>query len=291
MSIVDSAQQPPLVLNYLTPPVRQRNAEAGDRPCVGLVLGAGAYRGAAHVGVIRALEREGIPIDLIVGSSAGALAGVMYSAGMSVDLMEAALRKLKLQDLFTPSMGSDGFTDLGPARRGIESFIGADRDIRSFPRRFACIAADALTGEAVVICRGHAASAVEASMAVPGLVRPVPFDGRHLVDGGVVQPMPVTVARGLGADLVIAVDVHVPRYGSRIARSPAESLSHCFDMAVQRLCDAEARSANVVIRPDLGQFKQDLGNVSGFLNAGELAGRAAIPQIRNLLGHAQALTH
>jgi NTE family protein len=257
-----------------------REGGGGVRATVGIVLGAGSFRGAAHVGVMRALERAGIPIDLVVGVSAGALAGLMYCAGMSVAGMDEALRRLKLEDLFTPATGPDGFTDMRPVRAAVESLIGADRSIGSLPRRFACVATDALAGTPVVISEGNATSGLLASMALPGLVRPAEHEGRLFFDGGVVQPMPVSVARALGAQFVIAVDVHVPRFGSRIARHPAESLTHAYDMAVQRLCDIELATADVVIRPELKQFEQGLGNVADFLAAGERAGADAVDAIR-----------
>ena len=260
---------------------------------IALALSVGSYRGAAHVSVIRALERAGIPVHLVVGTSTGALAGVLYSAGVPVDRLDAALRTLRLENLFSASIGPDGFTDMAPARAGIEALIGGQRDIRSFPRRFACIAADALTGEAVVLDAGDASLAVQASMAVPGLVRPVRIGDRMLVDGAVVQPMPVSVARALGARVVVAVDVNVPRFGGHPPRHPAESLNHCLDMAIQRLCALELATADVVVRPDIAHIKQDLAGVDSLLRAGEAAGEAAVAAIRQRLGQhpSQALAH
>ncbi len=253
---------------------------------IALALGVGSYRGAAHIGVIRAIERAGIPVCLVVGTSTGALAGVLYSAGVPVDRLDAALRTLRLENLFSGSIGPDGFTDMGPVRSGVEAMIGGRRDIQSFPRRFACIAADALTGEPVVLDAGEAGLAVQASMAVPGLVRPVRIGDRVLVDGAVVQPMPVSVARALGARVVVAVDVNVPRFGGQPPRHPAESLNHCLDMAIQRLSAVELAGADVVVRPAIAHIKQDLAGVDSLLSAGEAAGEAAAAAIRRHLGQA-----
>ncbi len=251
---------------------------------VALVLSVGAYRGAAHVGVIRALEQAGVPVNLVVGTSTGALAGVLYGGGVPVDRLGAALRALRLESLFSPGIGPDGFTDMAPVRPGIEAMLGGPRQIESFPRRFACVAADALTGEAVVLDTGDAGLAVQASMAVPGLVRPVRHGNRLLVDGAMVAPAPVSVARALGARVVVAVDVNVPRFGSQPARHPAEAINHGLDMAIQRLIAWELAQADVVIRPGIANLKQDLGNVDALLQAGESAGHAAVAEIRRRLG-------
>ncbi|MEJ7931859.1 patatin-like phospholipase family protein [Ramlibacter sp. AN1015] len=263
----------------------------GPARCIGLVLGAGSFRGAAHVGVIRALERQGIPIDLVVGTSAGALAGMMYAAGFTADYMDAALRRLRLEDVFTRTPGQDGFTDMRPLQGIIGSLLGADRRIPSLPRAFACVAADALSGRPVILSDGDVATAVEASMAVPGLVRPVRHEGRLLVDGSVVAPVPVSVARSLGADLVIAVAVDVPRHGQQVARHPAESLTHCFDMAIHQLGELELAQADVVIRPDIARFEQSLDRTGEFLAAGERAGDEAAARLRTQLAVRLATQH
>ncbi len=251
---------------------------------VALVLSVGAFRGAAHVGVIRALEQAGIPVNLVVGTSTGALAGVLYGGGVPVDQLGAALRTLRLESLFSAGIGPDGFTDMAPVRPGIEAMLGGPRQIESFPRRFACVAADVLTGEAVVLNTGDAALAVQASMAIPGLVRPVRHGNRLLVDGAVVAPAPVSVARALGARVVVAVDVNVPRFGAGPARHAAEAINHGLDMAIQRLIAWELSQADVVIRPGIANLKQELSSVDALLRAGESAGHDAVAEIRRRLG-------
>lgn len=247
---------------------------------IGLALGAGAFRGAAHVGVIRALEREDIPIDLVVGCSAGALVGLMYCAGFSTSYMQAGVRRLNPDNVFCRSPGQDGFIDMAPLREILEELIGPETTIEKLPRRFACVAADALTGELVVLSKGPAIPAVQASMAIPGLVRPVVHQGRPLVDGSVVLPIPVSPARALGADHVIAVDVFMPRHGTKIARHPAESLSHCFDMALRRIADIEMRAADDQIQPDLRGIPPGLDRSEDLLAAGELAADPVARRIR-----------
>ncbi len=256
-----------------------RAARAGPAR-IGLALGAGAFRGAAHVGVIRALEREDIPIDLVVGCSAGALVGLMYCAGFSTRYMQAGVRRLNPDNVFCRSPGRDGFIDMAPLREILEELMGPETTIESLPRRFACVAADALTGELVVLSQGPAIPAVQASMAIPGLVRPVVHAGRQLVDGSVVLPIPVSPARDLGADHVIAVDVFMPRHGTKIARHPAESLSHCFDMAIRRIADIEMRGADVPIQPDLRGIAPGPDRSEALLTAGELAANLVARRIR-----------
>jgi NTE family protein len=250
------------------------------RSRIGLALGAGAFRGAAHVGVIRALEREDIPIDLVVGCSAGALVGLMYCGGFSTSYMRTGIQRLNPDNVFSRSPGRDGFIDMAPLREILEELMDPETTIESLPRRFACVAADALTGELVVLSKGPAIPAVQASMAIPGLVRPVVHEGRQLVDGSVVLPIPVSPARALGANRVIAVDVFMPRHGKKIARHPAESLSHCFDMALRRIADIEMRGADVPIQPDLRGIPPGLDRSEELLAAGELAANPVAHRIR-----------
>jgi len=257
--------------------------QAGGRPRVGLALGGGALRGAAHVGVLRVLEGEGVPIDFVAGTSAGAVAGIMYCSGLSVDQMDTALRSLRFKEVFRWTLPRTTLWDSTPVRRTLERHIGSNVCFADLRTPFACVAADAATGESVVMTAGDALSAVQASMALPMLVRPVTREKRVLVDGGVVQIVPAMVARSMGADLVIAVPVSVPGYAAGAPRNLFESLVHGFDMASQRLCESELEWADVVVRPSFGDGGQSLDQIIPFIKAGEEAARQALPRIRQRL--------
>lgn len=174
---------------------------------IGLVLGSGAARGWAHIGVIRALHEAGIEPDLVVGCSIGAFVGAAY-ADHQLDRLEEWATKLSWRDVL-------GFLDVtlsGGLIKGeklIEFFERQFTDvaIEKLAKPFACVATDLETGREVWLREGSTAAAVRASIALPGLFAPVERDGRLLVDGGLVNPVPVSLARALGAETVIAVDL------------------------------------------------------------------------------------
>ena len=179
-----------------------------NRKKIGLALGSGSARGFSHIGIIRVLVQEGIPVDCIAGTSIGAVVGAFYASATLQDY-EVFLKSLdwkKVTSLLDPLFPVSGL--LGGKR--IEKFLASllhDRTIEDFSLPFAAVAADVVTGEEVVLTQGNAVKAVRASMSLPGIFTPVFLQDRFLVDGGVVSPVPVHAARMLGADVVIAVNL------------------------------------------------------------------------------------
>lgn len=178
-----------------------------NRPRIGIALGSGSARGWAHIGVLRALAAEGVTPDLICGCSIGSFVGAAYADG-DLDALESWVTSLTPQDVF-------GLLDVR-LRSGLikgdrlmrffsERFVGQDFASLSIP--FACVATDLQTGREVWLDEGSVADAVRASIALPGLFAPVRRERRLLVDGGLVNPVPVSLARAMGADVVIAVDL------------------------------------------------------------------------------------
>ena len=174
---------------------------------IGFALGAGSARGWAHIGVLRALSDEGVKPDLIAGSSVGALVGAAFAAGR-LDQLETWALALDWKSLL-------GLLDIR-LRGGLikgervadffrEQFV--EREFSELAIPFAAVATDVASGQEIWLREGRVSDAVRASIAVPGLFRPVLREGRHLVDGGVVNPVPVSLCRAMGADVVIAVDV------------------------------------------------------------------------------------
>jgi NTE family protein len=196
-----------------------------DRPLIGLVLSSGGARGAAHTGVLKVLEEHGVPIDIIVGTSMGAMVGGVYAAGVSIEKIEEEWIKtdiIRVARNFLPTFPLHGWSSGSSVYRMLQNLLG-DARIEELPIKFAAVAADIETGEEVVIREGLLVDAIRASSSVPGLFVPAEREGRFLVDGGLVNPLPVDVARRLGADAVIAVDVGY--YPRRIERRPGPGLT------------------------------------------------------------------
>lgn len=193
------------------------------KPKIGLALGSGSARGWAHVGVIRALEDAGVRPDIVCGCSIGALVGAAYVDG-DLDRLEKWITGLAWKDVL-------GLMDLrfsGGLIKGdkLISFLEQhfiDKDMSELPLPFGCVATDLANGREVWLREGSVVAAVRASIAVPGLLAPARRDGRLLVDGGLVNPVPVSLCRALGADVVIAVDLGSDIVGSSLRRGvPAE---------------------------------------------------------------------
>jgi NTE family protein len=191
---------------------------------VGIALGSGAARGWAHIGVLRSLERLGIKPEVVCGTSVGALIGGVYLGGRLDELEEWArqLNKLRLSRLFDLQLGHGG---LIAGRRIIEVLHPElrDRVIEHLPRRFACVTTELGTGHEIWLQEGNLVDALRASCALPGLLPPVRIDGRWLIDGALVNPVPVSVCRALGARLVIAVNLNSDAFGKSGADPAGEN--------------------------------------------------------------------
>lgn len=184
------------------------------RKRVGLALGGGVARGAAHIGVLSVLEDAGIPIDCIAGTSAGSVIGAVYSAGMDLAQMRALAVDMDWRRIARPVWPRRGLISFAGLEPWIESYIG-DLAIQDLVLPFAAAATDIYAGEMVLLRKGRLATAVRASSSVPGIVEPVEIDGRLLCDGGISANLPVQAARELGADYVIGVDLFAPEYDGR----------------------------------------------------------------------------
>jgi NTE family protein len=256
------------------------------RPRLGLALSGGAARGMAHVGVLRAFEENSIPIDFISGTSAGALVGGVYAAGMTVDDAETIGRGLHWRDVGRLTLSRLGvqsnarMEDLLRARLPVTRF----EDLR-IP--FAAVATDLNSGEAVVMSEsGDLPFAIRASCCVPGWYIPVTDpDGRQLVDGGLVANIPVTQARDLGADLVVAVDVNSE--GAKFLGPPHSVIGILLQtmMVVQRTAALhQLKAADLVIRPRVGHIRWDeMARADELLTAGYSAATEKIDEIKSLL--------
>lgn len=249
---------------------------------VGLALGGGAARGFAHIGVIKALEAQGIVPDIVVGTSAGAVVGALYAAGNTgFELQKLAHRldETKLADWSVPDRGV-------LKGEGLQKFVNdavANRPIEGLKKPFAVVATDLQSGQSILFRTGNTGMAVRASATVPGVFRPVGINGHEYVDGGLSSLVPVHGARQLGADVVIAVDISAPP-GNRPLRGTLDILLQTFTIMGQNLARYELRDAEVVIRPQVGSVgSTDFLARHDAILEGEEAAQAALPQIREAI--------
>ena len=200
---------------------------------IGLALGVGAARGWAHIGIIQGLVDIGIRPDVVCGTSAGALVGGSYAAGHLEELEKwlLSLDRLSVARFFDLSLTSGG---LIAGKRIIGFFVDrfGDYDIQSLPKTYGAVATDLMTGHEVWFRSGSLMDAVRASISMPGIFEPFQLDGRWYVDGGIVNPVPVSLCRSLGADIVIAVDVNSGRIGKLPDNSKLKSSNKTEDETV-----------------------------------------------------------
>lgn len=251
-------------------------------PKIALVLGGGAARGFAHVGVIKVLEAQGIVPDFVVGTSAGSLVGALYAAGYS----GADLERVALQ-LEERAIGDWSLPDRGFFRgEALQSFVNRavqNRPLEKLNRVFAVVATDLQSGEQMVFRRGNTGMAVRASSSVPGVFQPVTINGREYVDGGLTSPVPVRAAKALEAGLIIAVDVSGKPSNGKIGDT-INMLLQTFAIMGQAIASTELLAADIVIRPDTsGQGATDFANRQFAIHSGEKAALAALADIRRVI--------
>ncbi len=255
---------------------------AGERPRVGLALAGGFARGIAHVGVIRTLRNAGVPIDVVAGTSVGALIGACYCAGVPLNDMQRIARTTTFADFgrWTPSW-------LGLANNlRMERYLERFTPIKTFEELttpLAIAASDINEGVSVFYTRGLLGPPMRGSCAYPGLFVPIQFEGRTLVDGFLTSPVPVEGTLLLGADINIAVYLEAGSFSA--PRTAADVISRSFSI-IQRHADlAWRQQADVIIEPDVKPFVwDDFTRTDELVAVGEAAAQAALPQIMKVLG-------
>lgn len=256
------------------------------RPVIGLALGGGAARGFAHIGVIKALESQGIVPDIVVGTSAGSVVGALYAAGnsgfalqkMAFDMDESAISDWALP-LFSKSSG----VLKGEALQNYVNKAVNNAPIEKLKIPFGAVAADLKNGSPILFQRGNTGMAVRASSSVPGVFQPVIINGHTYVDGGLVAPVPVRFARDMGADFIIAVNIST-QTDAQAAISSLEVIMQTFSIMGQRINQFELKEADVVIVPSLGAMKSnDFNGRNQAILAGEQATFAVMEQLKQKL--------
>jgi NTE family protein len=257
-----------------------------NRPTIGLALSGGAARGIAHVGVMRALKENNIPIDFIAGTSAGSLVGGAWASGMSLDQMEDLGRKMRWRDIGRATISRLGVQSNDRLEQYLRDRLPLTR-FEDLTVPFAAVATELKSGAAVVMRdQGDVPFAIRASCAIPGWYVPVIDEqGRQLVDGGLVAVIPVAVARSFGADIVIAVDVNAA--GATFLGSTSSVIGVVLQsmLVVQKTASHHQLSmADFVIRPQVGHIRWDeMGRADELIAAGYKAGLESVPEILALI--------
>ena len=256
-----------------------------ERPLVALALGSGGARGFAHIGVIKALEEAGIVPDIITGSSSGAVVGAFYAAGRGAAELEEIALGLDQGDLVDLALIGNGWVK-GEALQNFVNRQVDGRPIERLARSFAVVATEMKTRRMTVFNRGDTGLAVRASASVPNMFVPPVINGEEYVDGGILSPVPVRLARAMGADIVIAVDVS----WFAQARDPAGPAMNQYGRSGRyALLADELGDADVVIVPRTVRTRMlDFGQKESNIAAGAAAGRDAVPQLREALARAAA---
>lgn len=251
-------------------------------PKVALVLGGGAVRGFAHIGVIKTLEAHGIVPDMVVGTSAGSVVGALYAGGYSGFELQKVAFQLEQETIGDLVMPDRGFVKGEMLQNYINRALQS-RPIERLNRTFAAVATDLQSGEVMVFRRGNTGMAVRASSSIPGVFQPVSIGGKEYVDGGLVSPVPVRIARGMGADIVIAVDISSkPRFGK--VNDTIDIFMQAFNIMGQTIGRYELAEADVVIRPQIGAVgATEFDQKHLAIMEGEKAALAALPLIRSKL--------
>jgi NTE family protein len=258
---------------------------------IGLVLGGGAARGFAHIGVIKALESQGIKPDIIVGTSAGSLVGALYAAGndgFALQKMALGMDEAAISDWSVPFFAKVSGVFKGEA---IQQYV--DRSVNNTPIEklkipFGAVATDLNSGKAILFQRGDTGLAVRASSAVPGVFQSVKIGSHQYVDGGLVAPVPVRFAREMGADFVIAVNISA-QPDVQSASSSVDVMLQSFAIMGQSINYYELQNADVVITPVLGNMRgNDFTGRNNAILLGEQAGMAAVAEIRRKLNAKRA---
>jgi NTE family protein len=251
-----------------------------ERPLVALALGGGGARGFAHVGVIKALEDAGVEADIVTGASSGAVVAALYAGGRGAAELRHIALTLERDDIVDFIVIGEGWVK-GEALQNFVNGLVNDKPMEELPRRFALVATEATNHRMTVFNRGNTGVAVRASASVPNLFVPPVINGEKYLDGGLTSPVPVKLARAMGADIVIAVDVSWFAQTRNAAGPGMEEHRRRYRYG---LLAEELEAADVVITPNTVRTRMlDFDHKEQNIIAGEQAGRDAAPRIRELI--------
>jgi len=249
---------------------------------IAVVLGAGASKGFAHIGVLKVLEMNKIPIHMIVGTSAGSVVGSLYAYGYDAFTLQNLALKMEKNDVIDMTIPNNGFIK----GEKLEAFI--NRSVRNTPieklkTRFYAVTTEVSTGDEFVCAIGNTGTAVRASCSIPGVFQPVKIGSKTFVDGGVVAPVAVEVARRYGADVVIAIDISGGVAGN-VPQSTVDTILQSIDIMYSKISTYQLTKADIVIRPKVaGIGSADLDKRHLAILEGEKAAMDAMPTILKIV--------
>jgi len=250
---------------------------------VGLALGGGFARGFAHLGVLKVLEQNHIPVSHIAGTSVGSVFGAAYASGAPLERILATSRTIRFSDIARWTVSRLGLASNHRLADIIDRVFDAKR-FEDMKIPVAAVATDLASGDPVVFRQGPLVEAIRASCAYPGLFEPVQIGTRYFVDGGLVAPVPTQAARALGASLVVGVSLGTQDGNRGAPKNLFQVVARAVSAAQKHQQDNWERHADLVIRPDVqGLAWDDFGRASETIEAGEAAARLALPRIRQLL--------
>ena len=252
-------------------------------PRIGVALGGGFARGIAHIGVLKVLEEEKIPISIIAGTSVGALMGAVYCGGLSAGEIEDVARRVRFRDFARWTLSRFGFA----TNHRMTKFFNSVLEVKNFEDLqlpLAVAATDFATGEGVVFHSGPLVDPVRASCAYPGMFLPVNIRGRLLVDGMLSYAVPTVPLREMGADRVIAVHLK-GRWSKALGpRHIFDVIGQCFAIAQDKNCSLWKAAADLIVEPNVNGFEyDDFEHSADLVCAGEQAMRAALPEVKKWL--------
>jgi NTE family protein len=253
-----------------------------SRPKIGLALGSGGARGFAHLGVIKILIKNNIPIDYIAGSSMGALVASLFAAGHDIDRLyklAIAFKRKYYLDFTVPKMGFIS----GNRVKELVRVLTHGKNIEDLLIPLSIVATDIVKGEKVVFNQGSIADAVRASISIPGIFVPEKMDGKLLVDGGVIDRVPVSVVREMGADLIIAVDVSHVKVNEEIT-SIFDVILQSIDIMQDELVKNREIASDIMIRPHVENFSsRAFTNIEEIIKIGEEEANLVLPNIMKVV--------
>lgn len=253
---------------------------SSKRRKIGLALGSGAARGLAHIGVLKVLEEEQIAVHRIAGTSAGSLIGSLFCSGFSWQKIKETARDIDWGDLVSPTWPTLGIVSPEKIEKTLSRLLqGRGFDDLAIP--FGAVAVDITTGEEVVLRSGSVARAVRASCSIPGIFEPTEIEGRLLVDGGLVNDVPTTVVKDMGADRVIGVDLNADRVVPKRPENLIEIFYRSLNILIYNSAQRARRVADVMVVPRLEGFAyHDLGRLDELIEQGERAMRDQIEKVK-----------
>jgi NTE family protein len=260
--------------------VPEVQAEPPKLPKVGVALGGGFARGLAHIGVLKVLEEEKIPVDFIAGTSVGSVIGAAYASGICSKELEEIAALVRFKDFSRWTFSRFGLFSNDKMSVFLRKILRC-KTFEELRIPLAIAATDIITGEPAVFTSGDLVDPVRASCAYPGMFQPVRIDGRLLVDGLLAHAVPALPLREMGAERVISVYLAAHWVKPGGPRHVFDVIGQCFSIAQDRMCGPWQGASDVVLTPQIGEFAyDDFVRAPELIRAGEVVARAAMPQIR-----------